>query len=105
VFGVVAAGEVHPHPQLLMFGKVRKSVFSLWNPLITMVCHRFPSSSQELLFVRNKTYEQWSMLHCSWVLFLFIPLTMEHGSTVPVGPVRFEAIEPGPTQQNKKIYF
>jgi len=33
VFGVVAAAEVHPQPQLLMFGKVRKSVFSSWDPL------------------------------------------------------------------------
>jgi hypothetical protein len=38
------------------------------------VCHKFSRSSQELLLVRNKTYEQWSMLQCSWVLFHYAPL-------------------------------
>jgi len=33
LFGVVAAGEVHPQPQLLLFGKAGKAFFDWWDPL------------------------------------------------------------------------
>jgi hypothetical protein len=51
VFVIVVAGEVHPQPQLLVFGKIRRAIFLSWDPLITVVCHRFLRSSILLLLV------------------------------------------------------
>jgi len=36
LFGIVAAGEVHPQPQLLLFGKAGKAHFYWWDPLPTV---------------------------------------------------------------------
>jgi len=51
VFVVVVAGEVHPQSQLLVFGKIKRAIFLSWDPLITVVCHRFLRSSIFLLLV------------------------------------------------------
>jgi len=36
LFGIVVAGEVHPQPQLLLFGKAGKTHFYWWDPLPTV---------------------------------------------------------------------
>jgi hypothetical protein len=41
VFVIVVTGEVHPQAQLLIFGKIKRAIFLLWDPLTTVVCHRF----------------------------------------------------------------
>jgi hypothetical protein len=58
LFGIVAAGEVHPQPQILLFGNAPKAIYVLVGLTSTVVVPHvhinFTASCAE------KTHEQWS---------------------------------------------
>jgi hypothetical protein len=46
-FGIVAAGKVHPQPQILLFGIARKNIFLLVGSTINRGCATGLPKSQE----------------------------------------------------------
>jgi hypothetical protein len=69
VFDIVAAGEVHPQPQFLMFGNVLITIFLWWVPSFPVVQPQVTRSSSLLLLVMGKWMNSEAWLHCSSILF------------------------------------
>ena len=54
LFGIVAAGEVHPQPQFFPFGNIPTTIFQWWVPSLTVVQPQVTRSSSRLLLVIGK---------------------------------------------------
>jgi len=67
-FDTVVAGEVHPHPQILLFGNAPTAILHWWVPPLTVAQPGLPHSRPQILLFGNA---HTVILHC-WVP----PLTM-----------------------------
>jgi hypothetical protein len=67
VFGIVAAGEVHPQPQFLMFDNVFTLIFLMVGTIIS--CGATTCYKKQLFAALGKWMNSGVWLHCSSILF------------------------------------
>jgi hypothetical protein len=59
-FGIVAASEVHPQPQILLFGNAPTVILHWWVPPLTVAQPQVYKKQLVTASCDEKTHEQWS---------------------------------------------